>query len=137
MIGVIKVGMPATLLLNTWGRSVAEAFGGNLPYLVGSALAGEGRDWRDVDVRLMLPDEEWDALFGVYQTPLWTNPRWSAMCTAFSLWGAQQTGLPIDFQFQRTTEANAEFDGPRSALGLKLAARRVSPSTASESSLSA
>ena len=30
----------------------------------------------------------------------------------------QQSGLPIDFQIQRQTQANAEHEGKRSALGL-------------------
>lgn len=29
----------------------------------------------------------------------------------------EDTGLPIDFQIQRMTEANAKYDGPRNPLG--------------------
>ena len=37
---------------------------------------------------------------------------------AVSTWGAQVTGLPIDFQFQDMTEANNEFGGqPRNPIG--------------------
>jgi hypothetical protein len=32
--------------------------------------------------------------------------------------GRQRTGLPVDFQVQRTTDANEMFDGPRNALFL-------------------
>ena len=55
------VGMPAHLYLEQFGSLVWEAFG-HPPYLVGSAIMG--KQWRDVDVRLILPDDEWDALFG-------------------------------------------------------------------------
>jgi len=40
------------------------------------------------------------------------------MCTAISLQLSQATGLPIDFQIQAQTEANAEYPGKRSALGI-------------------
>ncbi len=113
-----SLGPPERYLLEQWGRSVGEAFAGadfNTPFLVGSVLRGE--PWRDVDVRLMLEADEFDRLTG--GDPL----RLQALNVAFSLWGQQATGLPIDFQFQNVDEANAEFDGPRGALGI-LAGRR-------------
>jgi hypothetical protein len=30
---------------------------------------------------------------------------------------AQQTGLPVDYQIQRMTEANAKYDGMRNPIG--------------------
>jgi hypothetical protein len=48
------------------------------------------------------------------------------MCSAISLYLSQHSGLPVDFQFQRRTEANAEYDGNRSALGI-FVAPQVSP----------
>lgn len=85
-------------------------------YLVGSSLVR--RDFRDVDVRMMLPDEEYDRLFKDGSD--WTNAFWSLLCTSISLWLKQQTDLPIDFQIQRMTQANALHDGKRSALGIFL-----------------
>ena len=43
----------------------------------------------------------------------------SVLNRALSVWGQQETGLPIDFQVQRQTEANAEFSGTRIAMGFR------------------
>lgn len=91
--------------LSHWCEWIARTFDHH-PYLVGSVLYRQ--DWRDVDVRMILDDDEFDAL---PCDPMVLN-------VAFSVWGQQVTGLPIDFQFQRRTEANAEFGGGRHALGL-------------------
>ncbi|MEO3860914.1 hypothetical protein [Acrocarpospora sp. B8E8] len=115
--GAAGVGMPALIHLNAWGRDLHEAFG-HTPYLVGSAAVG--KTWRDVDVRLMLPDDEFDQLFPSYHSPGRTHDRWSLLCAAISELGRIRTGLPIDFQFQRTTNANAAYPGVRHALGMYL-----------------
>lgn len=78
-------------------------------YLVGSSELR--RDYRDVDVRLILPDLEFDKLFGH------SEKLWSAFCYAVSGQLRADTGLPIDFQVQRRSEANARFHGPRNGLG--------------------
>lgn len=110
------VGMPALLHLDAFAREVEQAFG-HTAYLVGSAARGKA--WRDVDVRLMLPDDEFDALFPEYRSPGRTHARWSMMCAAISELGRSRTGLPIDFQIQRTSDANEQYgDGVRHALGL-------------------
>lgn len=49
--------MPAAMKLDLFGDQVFMAFG-HIPYLVGSA-ATQKTGWRDVDVRLILPDDEW------------------------------------------------------------------------------
>jgi hypothetical protein len=110
----IGVGMPAFLHLQEFGSIVWSVFG-EPPFLVGSSLTG--KIWRDVDVRLILADEEYDAMFGDYKKPQHINGKWAGLCMAFSSLGTQMTGLPIDFQIQRRSEANSKFDGPRSALG--------------------
>lgn len=111
------IGMPAWLMLDQWGVHIADAFGHH-PYLVGSAT--RTKDWRDVDVRLILPDDEFDRLFGPYRKPRYHMALWNAMCCAFSAWGAGVTGLPIDFQIDRETQANEEYGGGRRhALGLR------------------
>lgn len=82
-------------------------------YLVGSSLVK--RDYRDVDIRLIMKDEEYDRLFK-HQTD-WLDALWSLMCTSISLWLSKQTDLPVDFQIQRQTQANAEHRGRRNAIG--------------------
>lgn len=94
-----------------------QAFGGFGCYLVGSAL--ERRDFRDVDVRLILEDAEYARLFRSPEGG-WLDPFWSLLCTTISAWLSQQSGLPIDFQIQQQTKANAEHSGKRSALGIFL-----------------
>ena len=111
----IGVGMPAFLYLEEFGSQVWHAFG-HLPYLVGTALVG--KEWRDVDVRLILSDEEYFALFGERARIERTCGKWVALCLAFSALGKQMTGLPIDFQIQQQTKANEQFKGqPRQGLG--------------------
>lgn len=111
---MVGVGMPAALHLEAFGREINDAFG-HLPYLVGSAATG--KTWRDVDVRLILSDDEFDALFPPvpHDQP---DGRWGLICAAISELARQRTGLPIDFQIQRQPYANDRFPGPRLALGL-------------------
>jgi hypothetical protein len=100
--------------LNKACVAITEAFGFHV-YLVGSVL--QRRDWRDVDVRCILDDTDYDSLFpdtgrGEYQRMFFD--------AAVSEWLANRTGLPIDFQIQQMTDANRRFDGPRNALGIFL-----------------
>ena len=85
-------------------RLLVEAYGWSV-YHVGSSL--ERQDFRDVDLRCMLDDDEFDRMFGTNKTRLWL------LNSALSDWLAARTGLNIDFQFQRTTEANRDFGGYR------------------------
>lgn len=113
--------MPATLKLQWFGRVVHEFFG-EYPYHVGSSLKctlGRADTWRDVDVRLILADEDFDALFGKLTRPRCLNLKWNAACLAFSALGRDMTDLPIDFQIDRQTEANEDYGKePRSAIGI-------------------
>jgi hypothetical protein len=95
--------------LNDACMRVKEAFGN--AYLVGSA--GERPDYRDVDVRSILPDEEFDALFT--GRPF----LWSLLCLSVSEYLRAASGLPVDYQVQRMTEANAKHPGGRSSLGAR------------------
>lgn len=108
------VGMPAALKLDEFGSQVLAVFG-HPCYLVGSALAGKA--WRDVDVRLILPDDEYERLGLGNPRDAHANGKWVALVLAFSALGREMTGLPIDFQIQQMTRANAEEEGPRSYLG--------------------
>jgi hypothetical protein len=80
---------------------------------VGSSLTKP--DYHDVDLRCILPDKQYDSMFKSHSGGdeillLFLN-------TAVSEWLAARSGLPIDFQFQRATEANATFTGRRNAVG--------------------
>ena len=82
------------------------------PYLVGTALTA--RDYRDVDVRLILEDEPYDALADHL------GPDGMAFLgIAFGEYLAARTGLPVDFQLQRQTEANKQHPGARNPLGVR------------------
>lgn len=74
---------------------------GTHPYLVGSASQRD--DFRDVDVRLILADDEYDALFAD------RKGLWALLSRLGSTYLRARTGLPVDFQVQRQTEANAKF----------------------------
>lgn len=114
----IYVGAPACYALELACKELNEAFGGFGCYLVGSAL--ERSDWRDVDVRFIMADEEFDALFpGCRERGIWEfNTKWLVLTTAIAGWLRERTGLPIDFQFQPQSHANERHKGPRNALGL-------------------
>lgn len=73
-------------------------------YLVGSSLTRP--DYWDVDVRYILSDEGYDRFFKLENG--WNNALWSLMCTTISAWLSTQSGLRIDFQIQRMTQANLE-----------------------------
>ncbi len=113
------VGMPFSLLLQQFGEHIYHAFG-HIAYHVGSSLGNEKTAWRDVDVRVMLPDDEYERLgFGtVKDFPQNThmNGKWVSTVLAWSCFGKQLTGLPIDFQIQPLGWANANEGASRSAL---------------------
>lgn len=112
------IGAPEFYNLQCACAVLVQAFGYHI-YLVGSSL--ERRDFRDVDVRCILEDEEFDRLFPNLKGSSYnTNAFWSLICAAVSEWLSTRTNLKIDFQIQRQTEANAENDGQRHILGLFL-----------------
>lgn len=76
---------------------------------VGSSLTQP--DYHDVDLRCILADEEFDAMFNG------DNLKRLFLDTTVSEWIAARTGLPIDFQFQRQSDANREFKGRRNSVG--------------------
>jgi len=109
------VGFPAAAYLEEFGSQVWHAFG-KPPYLVGSAT--HTTTWRDVDVRLILADEEWDR-WGFGDPNCYDNGRRIAFDMAFSELGRRMTGLPVDFQIQQQTRANLAYGfGHRIPLGL-------------------
>lgn len=106
-----------------------QAFPDHGPYLVGSVL--ERADFRDVDVRVVLVDEQWDAMFpgakvhpdgGAHDGDDEGAVRWQILCSTISHWLSDVSGLPVDFQIQRMTTANAHaaYKGkPRNPLGVR------------------
>lgn len=108
----MSTGMPAGIWLGKFGVIVRDYFG-HVPYQVGSSLTTKA--WRDVDVRLILPDDEYEAMFG--QPHNYANRKVAAVTLAFAALGKQMTGLPIDFQIQPQSHANKVYGHqPRSAL---------------------
>lgn len=81
-------------------------------FQVGSSLTT--KDYRDVDLRCILADEEFDQTFAGDDP----DAKLKFLNVAISEWIQARTGLPIDFQFQRRTEANHEFKGPRNCVGM-------------------
>lgn len=103
--------MPAGIWLQKFGVIVSDYFG-HTAYHVGSSLVT--KDWRDVDVRLILPDHEFAERFGTGAT--YVYPKLAAITLAFAALGKEMTGLPIDFQIQQQSWANKHYPIGRSAL---------------------
>jgi len=112
------VGAPQLFDLSQACRMIVDAFDSGV-YLVGSSIVK--RDFRDVDVRCIMSDDAFLKWFGSTRSPLY-NPRLSLLNSAISAWLSKQSGLPVDFQIQQQTDANAEYsrrDGhQRQALGI-------------------
>lgn len=96
--------------LNVVCRPLAVLFGYGV-FHVGSSL--ERADYRDVDLRCILSNDEYDRMFAGDKE----GKRVKFLNVAISEWVQSRTGLPIDFQFQREAEANAEFTGRRNGVG--------------------
>jgi hypothetical protein len=118
------VGAPAIFALDMACREVCEAFDSYGCYLVGSAL--ERPDWRDVDVRMIMGDEEFAAVFpDAGAEGHWEHdPRWLLLTVAISARLSALSGLPVDFQFQPQTHANKRHPGARHCLGMRVAKER-------------
>lgn len=83
------------------------------PYLVGSCLTTP--DYRDVDIRVILFDDRFDELF---KRPT-SDPLRHLIQVAITEHYVKATGLRIDFQIQRMTDANKAYpDGNRHPLGI-------------------
>lgn len=130
---------PSKFNLSAACRFVWEAFGGGV-YLVGSSITR--RDFRDVDIRVILDDAEFDRMFPSLKPTTTTdaegkttvsvpttqlNAKWALLCSSISLWLSQHSGLPVDFQIQRQTQANEQHKGPRYAIGIYYAEKEAAP----------
>jgi hypothetical protein len=105
--------------LNHACRAITDGYGCCV-YLVGSSL--ERADYRDVDVRAMLDDAVYDRMFRGAQDGD-ERARVRLLNVAVSAWLSASTSLPVDFQFQRQSAANLEFNGRRHALGIHITRR--------------
>jgi hypothetical protein len=114
----VYIGAPACFALEQGCQIINDAFGGFGCYVVGSAL--DRADWRDVDVRLIMEDDRFSALFPDAGQHWEFNPRWLLLTISISYWLSKMTGLPVDFQFQPQTHANEQHKGKRSAMGLRI-----------------
>lgn len=112
-LGAEYVGQPGWHLLQLACMPIVDALG--VPYLVGSAVLGKA--WRDVDVRVILPDERFAQLFPEPVAPRRLDPWWALVCAGITQHLIRATGLPIDFQIQSRAEART-YTGPREPLGI-------------------
>lgn len=97
-------------LLNEACMPVARAFDAN-PMLVGSCVTRP--DYLDVDVRMIVPDDEFDAMFDG------RDALWSLLCLTVSEYLSAASGLPVDFQVQRMSYAAGE-KGRRDPLAMPI-----------------
>jgi hypothetical protein len=114
------VAAPHYFLLSQACAVINQAFQSGFGcYLVGSSITR--KDYRDVDVRMIIDDVEFEKLFpGAKDGPQY-NGLWSLMCASISLYLSQASGLPIDFQIQAQSVANSIPDRTeRQALGIFL-----------------
>lgn len=99
-------------LLDSACQPLLEAFGWST-YLVGTAMEPrDGKPPRDIDVRTIMGDKRHDKLKKAIGTK-----GIAFLGIAVGQYLASLTGLPIDYQIQRQTEANALHSGPRNPLG--------------------
>ena len=112
------IGAPAYFALELACRDICDAFGGYGCYVVGSSM--QRADWRDVDVRLIMSDEEFSALFPDAEQHWEQDARWLLLTLCISERLSKVTGLPIDFQFQPQSHANSRHKGIRNAIGLRI-----------------
>lgn len=97
--------------LQKWADTVFGRFGFPV-YLVGSVLTDTDQVWvRDIDVRVVMPDEHFDARFGKPKDEAaW---RWTEEMGKQNFWAARMCLMPIDFQVMCETHAKPYKDHPK------------------------
>lgn len=121
----MSVGGPQSLALDAWANRVRDLFRDDAAwgvYHVGSSV--ESKEWRDVDVVVILDDDAFVRWFGDWPGAGHSHdPKWAALCSALSAWGTAETGLPIDLKVQGQTDANKRHPNKRrTPLGLRITA---------------
>ncbi len=98
-------------------RPLNDWLGSRACYLVGTADQPRvDRPPRDVDVRAILDDADYDRLAAALPDDGVLN----LLQVGVSSYLRDVTGLPIDFQVQRQTEANERHKGTRNPLGMEV-----------------
>lgn len=101
-------------LLDEACKPIRAAFDAT-PYAVGTAAEFQCTAYGDVDVRLIMFDEQFDKL----RAAVGLNGV-AFLGFAIGEYLAARTGLPVDFQLQRATEANVKHCGKRrNPLGMR------------------
>ena len=109
------LGEPAHMNLINACILVEQSFN-ETPFLVGSAAVS--RDFRNVDIRVIMNDEKYNVLFGPEKA---CRPFWNLVCVSISSYLRQATGLPVDFQIQRRSDVlKDDWDKVRWPLSLYL-----------------
>lgn len=104
----IHVGQPGLGLLNIQCHLLAQAFGPC--FLVGECL--DRRDYRHVDVRMILPNDQFAMLFDGQEL------RLALVGAGLTRLLSDASGLPVDFQIQSQAWSDARFaDRPRVPIG--------------------
>ncbi len=88
-------------------------------FLVGSAMTSKA--WRDVDVRHIIADDEFERRFGEFVEPYEQNHFLRAFNLGVSAWMSAASKLPVDYQVQPITKANELYpiaSNPRNGMGL-------------------
>lgn len=111
-VSPIGLGMPNWLLLNQFGAMVQSAFV-YYPFLVGSALITKTP--RDIDIRLILPDSNFESLYGKDLNKHLTG--WATTCIVWSAYGTQMVGKPVDFQIVPWSHVQAYKAFPKLMIG--------------------
>lgn len=100
-------------LLDLACKPISEAFGGFALYLVGTSTQRED-EYRDVDLRLILKDKKYDRMAKALG-----RQAMAFLGISIGQYLHSLTGLPIDFQIQRMTEANERHEGMRVPMGCR------------------
>lgn len=110
----VYVGQPGLMLLGGACHLLGEAYGPC--FLTGACLVR--RDYRHVDVRMIVADEVFRELFENAYPEACRSVRWNVFCAAMTMYLARLSGLPVDFQVQSTSWSQAGFgDQRRVAIG--------------------
>ena len=118
----IYIGAPECFRLEMALQLLNEAFDEPVSYVVGSCL--KHADYHDVDVRMIMSNEKFAALFPMARFKWQHDPLWIILSVSISMWLKEMTGLPIDFQFQ--PQMRFRKDKPVYPLGLR---RKTTAST--------
>ena len=104
---ITGTGMPGTIYLDLFGHWLREAWPEATAVHVGSSAVS--KQWRDVDIRLIMPDEQFNDLFPGYNGHHQNDTKWALLSAAIAELGRKLTGFPVDFQFQRRSDASHRY----------------------------